>query len=634
MAHIFVDAHGRELPMGENEPTTLYGERGDAALLENALKPKKPKLLARLWSRPSPSLDAQGPSGATPLTFAAAKGFVSDVETLLRHGANPEARDAWGNTPLAIAARKAYDGDFAALDCVERLAAVSSQETLSEVGGFLSRAAGDSSMDDPASAKRDWAIRRRRVLQELLGPHIKDPQLLHRWQDRWQEEAQVALFQAIMVPKGSQGGIDIDGWLRSMRNIEAAIDAGADPNQRLTPNVAAALPPSYSERLGQSALEMVVKNLIAPPNPDDSIHAESDRRVIVKKLLERGANPKQPTSDGGSLLHSIRFARSPSDAIWTIATLAGAGADINEQQASGLTLLDSIVARGLSYDDDTHFYSPHVARLMDAGAQLNRSAPGAEPTILLAIKPAHPDEEVVQLLLDRGASPNEIAADGLPVLVVATDRNEDDIALRLIASGAEPNPSVAPEKAPLMIAAKRGQPQVVEALLKAGARSDVRTEWGATPLSEAASYGQIAAVDTLMPHCTNDQIAAAAHAAVHAISEWGEESKRLRAVDNLAQRLGREQREPLEVKSKEAMDTLRWPASEQQRVMPFLCASREERAISESIGLGKRTHAAQARSAVAMEAAAPSAQSSPRPAAATHQRVAEPQVEKRRGMRL
>ncbi len=736
MAHIFVDAHGRELPMGENEPT-LYGDRGDAALLENALKPNKPKLLARLWSRPSPSLDAQGPSGATPLTFAAAKGFVSDVETLLRHGANPEARDAWGNTPLATAARAACGGDAEALECVRRLAAVSSQETLSDVREVWDRTLRKVSSADSASADRAQAVRG--VLQALSAPgegprpsdrssastladalpveeeprapeqvaprsqEVAQESEIERvedmtpevervqemtpeaaqpaasaetamaeepmpdeplapdwegdsdWEDEFdvetpapeprtparpltgQEQAQVALFRHIMLSKN-------DAMNGGHQDIVDALDAGADPNQRLTSELAAKLGPYYAEKVGQSALEMVVSNLVVHHDYDDEPYDYygSDWSVIdsdavphvLQRLLARGGDPMQPTSRGSSLLQRVHFTMgSWRPALSTVEVLVEAGADINEQ-AGGMTLLDDLVSRWTSRDDTYPKMAENFDRLMNAGAALNQSAPGVEPTIALALRPSFPDKEVFETLLRHGASPNEINKDGVPLLSAAAERNEDQITLLLLSSGAEPNPSVAPEVSPLMIASKRGQPEVVEALLKAGARTDVQTQWGATPLSEAASHGEITTVERLMPYCTDDQIAAAAHAAVHAQSEKGEEAKRLRSVDNLAKRLNREQREPLEAKSHEEIDNLGWSPAEKHRVMPFLSASREERAISESIGLSKRPHAAQARSAVAMEPAAPSAQSSPSPASATNQRVAEPQVEKRRGMRL
>ncbi|KAI0093448.1 hypothetical protein BDY19DRAFT_990083 [Irpex rosettiformis] len=81
-------------------------------LIEKGADVNTPRLSRRLTTdkhrATSPSLSIPGPSGSTPLHFAAANGHLVVVMTLLLHGASPDRPDKHGTTPEMIARQNGH----------------------------------------------------------------------------------------------------------------------------------------------------------------------------------------------------------------------------------------------------------------------------------------------------------------------------------------------------------------------------------------------------------------------------------------------------------------------------------------------------------------------------------------------
>ena len=113
--------------------------------------------------------------------------------------------------------------------------------------------------------------------------------------------------------------------------------------------------------------------------------------------------------------------------------------------------------------------------------------------------------ELVECLLERGASPNVAVDDGYTCLLSAIDSEVDEsvgIVAALIAAGADIHRSGVNGWTPLHLAAARGHTEKARLLLEAGADVDRRIEIDGeeTPLMEAAYTGQAEIVRLLLDH--------------------------------------------------------------------------------------------------------------------------------------
>jgi len=109
-------------------------------------------------------------------------------------------------------------------------------------------------------------------------------------------------------------------------------------------------------------------------------------------------------------------------------------------------------------------------------------------------------QEVVQLLLDRGADVNAaIGSDqGGTALIEASKSGHTAIVLLLLAKGAQVNARMNSGTTALMLAAANGYPETVQTLLAHGAEVEARAKNGATALIVASMNGHLDVVRTLV----------------------------------------------------------------------------------------------------------------------------------------
>ncbi len=156
----------------------------------------------------------------------------------------------------------------------------------------------------------------------------------------------------------------------------------------------------------------------------------------------------------------------------TVQELLGKGFDANATDPDGNTLL--ILAAREGQGD--------IARaLVDAGAQVNQRNRFGETALMLAVFKGN--KEIALYLLDKGAA---IRQKGWTPLLYAAFGGQVDMAQMLLARGADPNERSDNGTTPLMLAAKSGSVELVNLLLKAGANPLLKNADGKT----AADWGK------------------------------------------------------------------------------------------------------------------------------------------------
>jgi uncharacterized protein len=215
--------------------------------------------------------------------------------------------------------------------------------------------------------------------------------------------------------------------------------------------------------------------------------------ATVRLLLDAGADPDAQEANGGQ--NALMWAIAQRHAAVTEELLRH-HADINARSKSGFTALMFAAQQG---DADS------ARILLAAGVKANEVMPRTGLTPLL-VASAMGRGKVVALLLDQGADPNAVAADGFTSLHYAARRpgaGAVSIVTALLAHGAKPNVRLKQPRATaitpngvvlqgataLALAAEINNLDTVKALVNGGADPLIPTEQNTTPLMLAAGAG-------------------------------------------------------------------------------------------------------------------------------------------------
>jgi uncharacterized protein len=220
-------------------------------------------------------------------------------------------------------------------------------------------------------------------------------------------------------------------------------------------------------------------------------------------LLRAGADVKAANDYGVTALYAAAANADPQ----IVEKLLTAGADANARLLSGETPLMEAAERG---NLET------VRVLVSRGADPNaREANGGQTALMWAVSERHfavGDAGSARALLGAGANPNDIMPKtGLTALIIAAAAGRTEVAALLLDKGADPEAVAADGFTPLHYAAKNKEAvEMVSALLRAGAKPDVRLIQkkatvaasgielqGATALALAAEINNLDAVKVL-----------------------------------------------------------------------------------------------------------------------------------------
>jgi ankyrin repeat protein/beta-lactamase regulating signal transducer with metallopeptidase domain len=392
-------------------------------------------------------VNAKDAKGNTPLHLVAKYGFTKQdiAELLIVRGADVNARNKDGWTPLHFTAWRSYTGHQ---NIAELLIAKNVDTNASDRDGCIplhyAAAAGSKEM-----------------IQLLLA---NGSDINSRDKKGW-----TALYQAIDWAKGD--GIEI--------LLAKGADINAKDNNDRTPLHHAAM------RRNNNLTKMIIDggaNVSARDSDGCTpLHVAALRGAgeIVNTLLARGAEVDAKTNNGATPLHYAAYDGRSS----VVRILLAKGADVNAKTNAGDTpassalladhrdIFDLLTAKGGDMPTVNSLFSvvksgnlPEAKSLIEKGADMNAMDWRGWTALHYTARAGNKD--MIQLLVSRGAKVNVQNKEGLTPLHLATDRN---CAETLIAQNADVNIEDNDGWAPLHCAARDGRQEMAEILISAGA---------------------------------------------------------------------------------------------------------------------------------------------------------------------
>ena len=510
----------------EDERTPLYSASKSAHNIE--------VVRALLEGGADPSLGCSGSvlatEGDTPLHAAAEGGNAEFVRALLEAGADPDLKNADGETPLHSVPER---------DVFELLLGHGADPNArNEKGETPLHHASEEMISNDADAEMVNAL-----LEEGADPNLS------RSEDIIAGGGETPLHAAV-----GSGNVEI---------VRALLEAGADPSVEDEDGKA----PLHSASESQVA-EVLLDNGADPSARDsggrtplhDMVQIESgeEAKALASLLLERGVDPNAQNDDGFTPLHRVAQNRSNEEAEALASLLLEQGADptscsgiapspvecaehmgnesvaevlesaakadegdaggsqldaslLNEARDGNLEAVEDLLGRGA--DPDAMFeaqtegaesglsgtvtallfaswggHADVVEALLEAGATPDRGAMSGRTPIAGAASYGHAD--IVEMLLDAGADPNAPHEDKVPPLGSALDGGLPEIAEMLLDAGADPDCRFSDSGFTLLsYTAVEEMPQMTELFLEAGADPDLVDDDGYTALGYAALSG-------------------------------------------------------------------------------------------------------------------------------------------------
>ncbi|MBN1766117.1 MAG: ankyrin repeat domain-containing protein [Sedimentisphaerales bacterium] len=207
-----------------------------------------------------------------------------------------------------------------------------------------------------------------------------------------------------------------------------------------------------------------------------------DCRKNAQILLREGADMTIPNDDGDTILHLAVRERSPE-----IARLAiEYGVEVNTKNKQGNTPLQELVDPFLGKIKSMEI----IILLVENGANPNDQTHWGWTTLQSAVKRGWPD--VVSYFIENGADVNVCSTDNRErntPLHVAVNEGFADIVKILIDHGADIDAINTNNQTPLHIAVRMEEIPIVRLLLEAGARSDIPDNRDRTALDWARNVG-------------------------------------------------------------------------------------------------------------------------------------------------
>ena len=142
-----------------------------------------------------------------------------------------------------------------------------------------------------------------------------------------------------------------------------------------------------------------------------------------------------------------------------------------------------------------------VRRILDAGEVEVDAPPGESGTTALQLAAGYGHEEIVRLLIERGAYVDRVDSLGGVALIAASAAGMEDAVIALLRAKASLHLTDGDGWGPLHFAVGEGHAQIVSGLVRWGADVNARTsDGGYTPLHIAAENNRLGAALELMQH--------------------------------------------------------------------------------------------------------------------------------------
>jgi len=380
--------------------------------------------------------EAEDRNGITPLAAAARSGNRANVDALLSHGARASARDLDG---LPVVFHAALGGNDEIVDLISKKAGKNSFRSADSGKLFMAAANGGSK------------LLAQLLLEDKIDVNIRD---------------EFGFTPLMTAAEYGHGGL-----------ARLLISKGADPNATIASDGPYA---SKGDGLFLFAcnggnLNLVSELLTAkgwpqrPPSLLVNVRLLG-RPAIVKLLLEKGADPNARSPRGNSAL---------------LAAVMGhflPGRDDPQESMAGAGL-----------EDD---YSTTVELLLEKGAKLEVADQNGTPLIHLAAGYCGP--RVMKALVISGANPSLRSPKDVRPLHYASISGQSETARLLLEAGADVNAENGAGDTPLRIAARFANTEVLKILLRAHPDVNAAGKDGFTPIHLAAGHNSFECVRLLL----------------------------------------------------------------------------------------------------------------------------------------